>query len=72
MFPDRRHHPAWPTAFAILAKVLLFPLGIVIATVTVLAFACIGVVHTVRLTRWKVFGGTRPVLRRPEPDEPAT
>jgi len=72
MLPDRRHHPGWAIAFAVLVKVLLFPLGIIIATLTLPVFACIGVVHTIRLARWKVLGGTRPVLRGPEPDEPAT
>ena len=72
MLPHRRHHPAWPIAYAALAKVVLFPLGVIIATVTLVVFACIGVVHTIRLARWKVLGGTRPVLRGPEPDEPAT
>jgi hypothetical protein len=72
MFPDRRHRPGYAIAFAVVAKGLLFPIGVVIATVTLLVFACIGVVHAIRLIRWKVFGGTRPVLHHPEAEGSAT
>ena len=72
MLADPRHRSGYAVAFAIFTKVAVFPLGIVLATLTLLVFACVGVVHVVRLIGWKVLGGARPVLLRPEPDEPAT